>query len=62
MAPLFCYQNRKCLDGVNYQVILRFFLLSSSKRCILLIKCGVYSRVALLVTLLPSAAFDQGRR
>ena len=34
----------KCLDEVNYQVVPRFFLLYSSKRRILLIKCCVYSR------------------
>ena len=39
-------QNRKCLGGVNYQVVPSFFLLSSSKRRILLMRCGVYSRAA----------------
>ena len=39
-----------------------FYLLSSSKHRILLIRCGVYSRAAFIVFLLPSAAFDRGRR
>ena len=39
-------KNRKYLDGVNYQFIPRFFLLSSNKRRIPLIRCGVYSRAA----------------
>ena len=35
-------ENPKCLDGVNCVVVASFFLLSSSKRRILLMKCGVY--------------------
>ena len=41
-------QNNKRPDGVNYQVVARFFLLSSSKRRILLIRRGVFSRVAFI--------------
>ena len=49
------------MDGVNYQVVPRFFLLTSSKRCILLTRCGVYSRRRLLVILIPSAVFNRER-
>ena len=51
--------NRKCLDGVYYQVP-RVFLLSSSKRHILLIRCGVYSRAAFIGNFTSaSAAFNR---
>ena len=39
-------QNRKYLDGVNYQFVPRFSLLSSNKRRVPLIRCGVCSRAA----------------
>ena len=60
--PYFAEIELKCLDGVNYQVVPRFFLLFSSKRRVLLTRGGVYSRRRLLVILLPSAVFNRGRR
>ena len=41
-------KNRNCLDGVEYQVVPSFFSLSSNRRRILLIRCGVYSRAAFI--------------
>ena len=39
---------RNCLDGVDYQVVPIFFSLSLNRRCILLIRCGVYSRAGFI--------------
>ena len=40
--------NCKCLDGVDYQVVPRFFLLSSNRSRFTSISCGVYSRAAFI--------------
>ena len=39
---------RNCLDGVDYQVVPISFSLSLNRRCILLIRCGVYSRAGFI--------------
>ena len=46
-------QNRNCLDGVEYQVVPSFFSLSSNRRRILLIRCGIYSRAAFIDNFAP---------
>ena len=38
----------ECLDDVNYQAVLRFFLLSGSKHRIILIRWGIYVREAFI--------------
>ena len=47
VSLIFLREDGKCLDGVNYQIVPRFFLLSSSDRRIFLTRCGVYSRATL---------------
>ena len=39
---------RNCLDGVDYQVVPISFSLSLNRHCILLIRCGVYSRAGFI--------------
>ena len=51
MSPLFFLilrWNLKCLEGINYNVVPRFFLSSSSNCCISLIRCGLYSRAVFI--------------
>ena len=51
--------NCKCLDGVDYQVVPRFFLLSSNRSALFLLAAVFIRGRRLLIIFLPSAAFNR---